>query len=61
MADYVWLALAQAGEWLCNRKPNQSRVYRGADWHAGVESRRLDFGQDRDPITKLADVHADHI
>ena len=43
------------------RKANQSRVYREADWRAGFDSRRLDFGQDRHPITKLADVHADHI
>ena len=43
------------------RKANQSRVYREEDWRAGVDSRRLDFGKDRDPIAKLVDVHTDHI
>ena len=43
------------------RKANQRRVYREANWRAHGDSRRLDFGQDRDPIAKLVDVHADHI
>ncbi len=43
------------------RKANQSRVYREANWRARGDSRRSDFGQDRDPIAKLVDVHADHI
>jgi len=43
------------------RKANQSRVYREANWRAHGDSRRLDFGQDRDPIAKLVDVDADHI
>jgi hypothetical protein len=43
------------------REANQSRVYREGTGALARDSRRLDFGQDRDPIAKLIDVHADHI
>jgi hypothetical protein len=40
---------------------NSGDVNRGRTWRGGGESRRSDLGQDRDPIAKLVDVHADHI